>query len=219
MALLINFLSITTLTYASQDANATTLQYTPTFVLDLGLSTPLIQDILTWIQCISASYLLIATMVLHLPVVYKTAHRNCSEEYNDFWKVVVSSWGVVTDFMFVYQSGYLALAVLSIIFTVYGPIFNAFHLMSIAVRNPVARNIFMAVIYPINQLKIAAVVSVFLLYIFSTVQFFFFRSDFENGECDTLFACLIYTINWGTYTFYSIAHDCSLLLFPSVSMF
>ena len=69
--------------------------------------------------------------------------------------------------------------------------------MSIAVRNPVARNIFMAVIYPINQLKIAGVVAIFLLYIFSTIQFFFFRSDFENGECDTLRSCLVYTVNMG----------------------
>ena len=69
--------------------------------------------------------------------------------------------------------------------------------MSIAVRNPVARNIFMAVIYPINQLKIAGVVALFLLYIFSTIQFFFFRSDFENGECDTLRSCLVYTVNMG----------------------
>ena len=68
----------------------------------------------------------------------------------------------------------------------YGPIFNSLHLMSIAVRNPVARNIFMAVIYPINQLKIAGVVAIFLLYIFSIIQFFFFRLDFGNGECDTL---------------------------------
>ena len=79
----------------------------------------------------------------------------------------------------------------------WGPIFNSFHLMSIAVRNPVARNIFMAVIYPINQLKIAGVVALFLLYIFSTIQFFFFRSDFENGECDTLRSCLVYTVNMG----------------------
>ena len=72
------------------------------------------------------------------------------------------------------------------------------HLMSIAVRNPVARNIFMAVIYPINQLKIAGVVAIFLLYIFSIFQFFFFHSEFENGECNTLRSCLAYTINWGT---------------------
>ena len=61
--------------------------------------------------------------------------------------------------------------------------------MSIAVRNPVARNIFMAVIYPINQLKIAGVVAMFLLYIFSIIQFFFFHNDFENGECNTLRSC------------------------------
>ena len=70
--------------------------------------------------------------------------------------------------------------------------------MSIAVRNPVARNIFMAVIYPINQLSIAGVVAMFLLYIFATIQFFFFHNFFENGECNTLRSCLTYTINWGT---------------------
>jgi hypothetical protein len=143
---------------------------------------------------------------LNLPVVYRTAHRDRVNERIklglgkelDPWSVVLPVWKTMTEFMFVYQLLYLGFAMLSIYFTTMGPIFNSFHLMSIAVRNPVARNIFMAVIYPIHQLKIAGIVAFFLLYIFAIFQFFFFHSFFENGECNTLRSCLVYTVNWGT---------------------
>ena len=76
----------------------------------------------------------------------------------------------MTDFMFLYQSIYLLAAVLSIAFDYLGPIFNSVHILSIVVQNPVARNIVMAVIYPIQQLKIAAVVTLFVLYVFSIIR-------------------------------------------------
>ena len=99
--------------------------------------------------------------------------------------------------MFLYQTIYLLAAVLSIAFEYSGPIFNSVHILSIVVQNPVARNIVMAVIYPIQQLKIAAIVTLFVLYVFSIIQFYFFRADFGEGECDTLRTCLVYTVNLG----------------------
>jgi len=178
------------------------LQWTPDSMKSIGVSTPLMQDILIYIQCVSASYLLVAHIVLQLPVVFKKAVRDHiamrkKAGLSAGYSIFVPVWAILTDFIMVYKSLYLMCAILSIYFATYGPIFNSFHLMSIAVRNPVARNIFMAVIYPINQLSVAGIVAIFLLYIFATVQFFFFRGDFENGECDTLRTCLTYTINLG----------------------
>jgi hypothetical protein len=206
MAILINGISVATLAYTDGTANATTFQYTPTQLNIVGLTTSGVQNFLTILQICSSSYLLMANIVLNLPVVYRTAHRNRLFEREklglakviDPWGMFIPIWAAVTDFMFIYQSCYLSMAILSIFLGDLGPICNSFHLMSIAVRNPVARNIFKAVIYPINQLKIAGVVAGFLLYIFAIFQFFFFRQDFENGECNTLRSCLTYTINWGT---------------------
>ena len=206
MALLINGISIGTLAYSDGQQNATQIQWTPELVADLNLTTGDIQTVLTLLQIFTSSYLLAANAVLNLPVVYRTAHRDRVNERIklglgkelDPWSVVLPVWKTMTEFMFVYQLLYLGFAMLSIYFTTMGPIFNSFHLMSIAVRNPVARNIFMAVIYPIHQLKIAGIVAFFLLYIFAIFQFFFFHSFFENGECNTLRSCLVYTVNWGT---------------------
>ena len=202
LALLINGVSIFTLSYENRHTNSTTLQWTPDSMKSIGVSTPLMQDILIYIQCVSASYLLLAHIVLQLPVVFKKAVRDHiamrkKAGLSAGYSIFVPVWAILTDFIMVYKSLYLMCAILSIYFATYGPIFNSFHLMSIAVRNPVARNIFMAVIYPINQLSVAGIVAIFLLYIFATVQFFFFRGDFENGECDTLRTCLTYTINLG----------------------
>ena len=43
MALLINFVSITTLTYSSQDSNATVLQWSPPFLIDANWTTAQLQ--------------------------------------------------------------------------------------------------------------------------------------------------------------------------------
>lgn len=119
------------------------------------------------------------------------------ERQYDFVGTLLPIWACITDFMFLYQTIYLLAAVLSIAFEYSGPIFNSVHILSIVVQNPVARNIVMAVIYPIQQLKIAAIVTLFVLYVFSIIQFYFFRADFGEGECDTLRTCLVYTVNLG----------------------
>merc|ERR1711943_113576 len=56
----------------------------------------------------------------------------------------------------------------------------------------------MAIVYPRKQLLIAGAVAVFILYIFSVVQFFFFSGDFEGRECNYLSTCFWYTVNAGT---------------------
>ena len=205
MALIINLISISTLAYS--DSNSTLpSQHTPISLVEQGITVRQVQYALAIIQVVSCSYLLIANIVLHIPVVYKSAFRERRAERKkenledsfDILAQIKPACVALTDFMFVYQSLYLVAALLSLQFEIYGPIFSSMHLMSIAVRNPVARNIFMAVIYPIAQLRIAAIVAMFLLYIFSIVQFFFFREHFGDGECDALYTCLIYTINWGT---------------------
>ena len=205
MALIINAISVGTLSYS--DVNATLpVQHTPLELVKRGISTRDVQYVLAIIQVISCSYLLIANIALHIPVVYKSAvrerrtHRQKLGKAHEFdmLEYIYPVFVAVTDFMFVYQTLYLIAALMSLWLEVYGPIFSSMHLMSIAVRNPVARNIFMAVIYPIAQLRIAAIVAVFLLYIFSIIQFFFFRDQFGDGECGSLYTCLIYTVNWGT---------------------
>ena len=125
MALLINGVSIVTLSYANTNANATTVQYTPDEWKSIGITTPMLQDVLTWIQVVSATYLLIANIVLHLPVVYKKAVRdrvNARQKLNlnndiDSWGWFIPIWAVLTDFMFVYQTLYLLFAIMSILFT------------------------------------------------------------------------------------------------------
>ncbi len=205
MALIINLISISTMEYS--DSNSTLpFMYTPVGLIEQGITIRQVQYALALIQVVSCSYLLVANIVLHIPVVYKSAYRerraerkkNNMEDKFDVLAHLKPACLALTDFMFVYQLLYLVAALMSLWFEVYGPIFSSMHLMSIAVRNPVARNIFMAVIYPIAQLRIAAIVAIFLLYIFSIIQFFFFREQFGDGECDALYTCLIYTINWGT---------------------
>ena len=80
------------------------------------------QVVLIWIQGVSAAYLLLANMVLHLPVVWKTAERKRAHEMTkigkgkeyDGWVFFICLYSVLTDFMFAYQAMYLIFAVLSI---------------------------------------------------------------------------------------------------------
>ena len=78
-----------------------------------------------------------------------------------------------------------------------GPIYSSFHILSIFMRNDTAFNIINAVIYPFKQLRTAGTVGIFLLYIFSILQFYFFSGDLPNDECGNLNTCFVYTINWG----------------------
>ena len=63
IAILINSVSIYTLSYDSPNINATVVQYTPPLLLDLDLTTPVVQDVLTYIQVVSASYLLLGKLL------------------------------------------------------------------------------------------------------------------------------------------------------------
>ena len=66
----------------------------------------------------SAAYLLLANMVLHLPVVWKTAERKRAHEMTkigkgkeyDGWVFFICLYSVLTDFMFAYQAMYLIFA-------------------------------------------------------------------------------------------------------------
>jgi hypothetical protein len=124
MAILINCLSIYTLSYDSQDENATVVQHTPQMLMDMSISTPTLVDVLTWIQCVSASYLLLANIVLHLPVVWATSARERRHEratlglgkVKDPMGFIYPTFAVLTDFMFLYQGVYLAFAIMSILF-------------------------------------------------------------------------------------------------------
>ena len=76
------------------------------------------QVVLIWIQGVSAAYLLLANMVLHLPVVWKTAERKRAHEMTkigkgkeyDGWVFFICLYSVLTDFMFAYQAMYLIFA-------------------------------------------------------------------------------------------------------------
>ena len=89
MALLINGISIYTLAYTESGANGTTYQWTPPYIVDLGLTTQNVQDVMTLIQTFSSSYLLISSVVLHLPVLYRTAARDRLAEREKVKKFVV----------------------------------------------------------------------------------------------------------------------------------
>ena len=124
MALLINGISIYTLAYTESGDNGTTYQWTPPYIVDLGLTTQTVQDVLTLIQTFSSSYLLISSVVLNLPVIYRTAARDRLTEREklglgkvvDPWAIPIALWAALTDFMFLYQCTYLGFAILSIYF-------------------------------------------------------------------------------------------------------
>jgi hypothetical protein len=149
-------------------------------------------------QGICSSYLLSSYIVLTLPVEYKKRRRVLQKQEASCFYSFLSSWyTTLTQPKLLYYVVYLGAALMAWIDPLNGPLFSSFHILSIFVRNETAFNIINAVIYPIRQLRTAGTVGVFLLYIFSMLQFYFFSDDLPNDECSNLNTCFVYTINWG----------------------
>jgi hypothetical protein len=65
-------------------------------------------------------------------------------------------------------------------------------------RNETTRNVLYAVVYPIRQLGATVILGLFIVYIFSMLQFLNFPKDFEGFECQSLGSCFLATLNWGS---------------------
>eukprot|EP00945_MAST-04E_sp_MAST-4E-sp1_P005254 g5254.t1 len=165
-------------------------------------------------QGTSSSYILLSYCVLEMPVIFKNSKRALRKKNANpialLYKPVLATLG---DPMFMYYVFYVTFAVIAWIdpndprvgaliepgkkHLGMGPLFSTFHLMSILIRNETARNIVNAVIYPFRQLRVAATVGIYLLYIFSMFNFYFYAGDMPNNECDSLLTCFVFTINMG----------------------
>ena len=159
-----------------------------------------ISDNLIIAQGVFSTYNTLAYTLLELPVIYKKRRRDLRKQNASLLRRAFSPlFAAITDFMFLYYVLYNLFAFFAWVnFFDLGPVFSAFHILSILIRNETAKNIVMAVIYPFRQLFVASTVGIYLLYIFSMFNFYFYYGDVEEGECQDLLTCFVYTIDQGT---------------------
>jgi hypothetical protein len=71
------------------------------------------------------------------------------------------------------------------------------HLLDIIVRDQTTRNVLDAVVKPFNQLRMASILGVFIMFIFTLIFFLNWADDAANGECDFLWSCLLFIFKGG----------------------
>ena len=107
------------------------------------------------------------------------------------WMLILTSSDVV------YSTVYALLAIVGIAF----PLLYCFHLFGILTAFRTLRNISRAVQDTWGQLLLVAALVLFVIYCYAVVAFVYFRQYFvtSNGEfaCNTLSACLYFTLEWG----------------------
>ena len=197
LAMVINILAI--INYHRDEHTGRPSMY-PVTVQGTTYDVRAISDNLIIAQGVFSTYNTLAYTLLELPVIYKKRRRDLRKQHASLLRRAFSPlFAAITDFMFLYYVLYNLFAFFAWVnFFDLGPVFSAFHILSILIRNETAKNIVMAVIYPFRQLFVASTVGIYLLYIFSMFNFFFYYGDVEDGECQDLLTCFVYTIDQGT---------------------
>merc|ERR1719421_1598588 len=99
----------------------------------------------------------------------------------------------MTDPGAMFQAVFMVLCLLG---TFHAPYWYSFHLLQMVKLNETLKNVVRAVIVPFEKLAHTFMLMVFVMFIFSIIGFFFFRSgfmedgaSFEENQCRTLLQC------------------------------
>jgi hypothetical protein len=148
--------------------------------------------ILNLIQICISSFVLILSLVVSTPVVYKTLESG-RDGYHGIWLVI---WTAL-DPMTVYYIWYLLTSIM-------GAKINDYYLplllLDIIVKNSTTKNVLNAVVLPRKALSMALILGLFIIYIYSYYYFFFFREDsnnFVDDSCMTLMGCFKLILVYG----------------------
>lgn len=83
------------------------------------------------------------------------------------------------------------------------PMFFAFHLLDVVNQYQQLKNVMRSVLYPYKILLLTVVFYLIVVYIFASIGFFYFRSDFTpegadvQPRCQDLFSCFWLTLDEG----------------------
>ncbi|KAJ1386101.1 hypothetical protein B484DRAFT_302257, partial [Ochromonadaceae sp. CCMP2298] len=89
---------------------------------------------------------------------------------------------------------YLVISILGVVLENY---YCALLLLDIIVKNSITRDVLMAMVTPWKQLVMATLLQAFVIYIYSFYIFYFFPNDVDDGWCNSLYACLKFTLSYG----------------------
>tara|TARA_B110000971_G_C19670233_1_gene346330 strand:- start:8 stop:511 length:504 start_codon:yes stop_codon:yes gene_type:complete len=105
-----------------------------------------------------------------------------------------------TDAYTMYYFGYVIIAALCI----NEQFLCCFLLLDIIVKDSTTRDVLNAVIYPIKQLGMTVILTLFMINIFQTLIFFFFHEDVSDSmregagnACEDMFNCFKITLDYG----------------------
>jgi len=142
-------------------------------------------------QCITSIFVLVLFLVVRCPVAYQVCIQR--DEMNEWWAMYYAA----TDAYTLYYLGYVVVAALCI----NEQYLCCFLLLDIIVKDSTTRDVLNAVIYPIKQLTMTVILTLFVINIFQTLIFFFFHSDVSPDllldSCSDMFGCLKITLDYG----------------------
>jgi len=149
--------------------------------------------IFNFFQCFTALFVFVLFLVVKCPVRYNVALEHGG--MNEFQALMYTG----LDNMTLYYFGYLIVATVCL----WGGRMNQFGcflLMDIIVKDSTTKDVLNAVIYPFRQLAMTVLLMLFSINIFSTLIFFNYHDEFNNGdlkECETMTDCFVATLNYG----------------------
>jgi len=153
----------------------------------------MVQSGLNIMQICCSAFTLVLYLCVRSPVVYKNMKEQQKASFFVAMAAVMHPFKGLTPYYIVYM-----------IFAVLGfyasPLFNAFLLFDILVKNSTSRDVLIAVVKPIKQLTATMILAFITIFVFSFVYFLFYRGDFGWGECDTLGSCFLACVTYGLRT-------------------
>ncbi|RYG69663.1 hypothetical protein EON64_02170, partial [archaeon] len=135
-----------------------------------------------------AAFTLLTSLLVRAPVKYQAYQE---KQLSMFSSLVYTA----LDFFTIYYSGYLAIAVLGLL---YHPLL-AFLLLDFITMSPTAQSVLQAVYKPRRQIFMTLVLTFIIMYIFAMYSFFFFSGSKNYGDDDamlTLGNAFRYTLRW-----------------------
>jgi len=103
---------------------------------------------------------------------------------------------ILTDYYMIYHITYFVLAAVGVYWT---PIL-AFHLLDISARSESTKQVLKAVTTNGSSILLTALLAALMIYLYTVIGFFAFSGSFESfieDNCDTLYYCLVFFLNFG----------------------
>ncbi len=157
-----------------------------------------IVNILNSLQVVAAGCTVILTSVVRTPVVFEINMGSSSQfSSSPRMNVLYAALQTALDPVLLYYLLYLAVSLLGIFST---DLFSTFLLLDIVMKNSTTRDVLNSVVYPRKQLGMTVVLGIFVAYIFSFIEFYYFRDEFVGdaaGNCQNLWSCMKVVTGYG----------------------